>query len=82
MDDIMPYAYPKNCNHPDATAHVKQFRSIWAMNHGMQGLTPTEREQSMVVEFQLSLEGQAARWYAQEDINMFTTFQELVDKFE
>jgi hypothetical protein len=35
----------------------------------------------MIVEFQLSLEGQAARWYAQQDISTFTTFQELVDKF-
>jgi hypothetical protein len=36
----------------------------------------------MIVEFQLSLEGQAARWYAQEDTSTFTTFQELVDKFQ
>jgi hypothetical protein len=27
------------------------------------------------------LEGQAARWYAQQDINTIGTFQELVDKF-
>jgi hypothetical protein len=32
-DDTMPYAYPKYSNHPDAAAHVKQFRSIWAVNH-------------------------------------------------
>jgi hypothetical protein len=56
-DDIMSYAYPKYANHPDAAAHVKQFRSIWAVNHATQGLSPTEREQSMIVEFQLSLEG-------------------------
>jgi nucleoside recognition membrane protein YjiH len=36
----------------------------------------------MIVEFQLSLEGQAARWYAQQDIGTFTTFQQLVDKFK
>jgi hypothetical protein len=48
----------------------------------MQGLTPTEQEQSMIVEFQLSLEGQAARWYAHQDISTFATFQELVDKFQ
>jgi hypothetical protein len=77
----MPYAYPKYSNHPDAVAHVKQFRSIWAMNHGTQGLSPTEREQSMIVEFQLSLEGQAARWYAEQDVSTFRTFQDLVDKF-
>jgi hypothetical protein len=63
-DNIMPYTYPKYSYHPDAAAHIKQFRSIWAVNHGTQGLSPTEREQSMIVEFQLSLEGQAARWYA------------------
>jgi hypothetical protein len=50
-EDTMSYAYPKYANHPDAAAHVKQFRSIWAVNHGTQGLTPTEREQSMIVEF-------------------------------
>jgi hypothetical protein len=82
-DDIMSYAYPKYSNHPDAAAHVKQFRSICAVNHGTQGLSSTEREQSMIVEFQLSLEGQAARWYAQqlELFGTFGTFQELVDKF-
>jgi hypothetical protein len=65
-------------NHPDAAAHVKQFRSIWAVNLGTQGLSPTEREQSMIVEFQLSLEGQAARWYAQQDVSTFGTFQDLL----
>jgi hypothetical protein len=35
----------------------------------------------MIVEFQLSLEGQAARWYVQQDISTFATFQALVDKF-
>jgi hypothetical protein len=77
----MPYGYPKYSNHPDAAAHVKQFWSIWAVNHGTQGLIPTEREQSIIVEFQLSLEGQAARWYAQQDVSTFRTFQDLVDKF-
>jgi hypothetical protein len=80
-DDTMLYAYPKYSNHPDAATHVKQFQSIWAMNHRTQGLSPSEREQSMIVEFQLSLEGQAARWYAQQEINTFVTLQDLVDKF-
>jgi hypothetical protein len=35
----------------------------------------------MIVEFQLSLEGQATRWYAQQEISTFITFQDLVDKF-
>jgi hypothetical protein len=77
----MPYAYPKCSNHLDAAAHVKQFQSIWVVNHGTQGLSPMEREKSMIVEFQLSLEGQAMRWYAQQEISTFGTFQELVDKF-
>jgi hypothetical protein len=75
---MISYTYPKYSNHPDAAAHVKQFWSIWVVNHG----TQTEREQSMIVEFQLSLEGQVASWYAQQDISTFTTFQELMDKFE
>jgi hypothetical protein len=77
----MPYTYPIYSNHPDAAAHVKQFRSIWAVNHGTQGLSPSKREQSIIVEFQLSLEGQAARWYAYQEISTFVTFQDLVDKF-
>jgi hypothetical protein len=60
-DDTMPYAYPKYYNHPDSAVHVKKFRSIWAVNHGTQGLSLTKCEQSMIVDFQLSLEGQAAR---------------------
>jgi hypothetical protein len=80
-NDTMPYAYPKYSNHPDAAIHVKQFQSIWAVNHGTQGLSLADKEQSMIVEFQLSLEGHAARWYAQQDVGTFCTFQELVDKF-
>jgi hypothetical protein len=73
-DDTMPYAYSKYSNHPDAVAHVKKFWSSWVVNHGTQGLSPMEREQSMIVEFQLSLEGQAARWYAQQEISTSATF--------
>jgi hypothetical protein len=70
----MSYAYPKYSNHPDVAAHVKQFPSIWAVNHWTQGLSPSKREQSMIAEFQLSLEGEAARWYAQQEISTFRTF--------
>jgi hypothetical protein len=35
----------------------------------------------MIVEFQLFLEGQAPRWYAQQDVSTFGTFRDLVDKF-
>jgi hypothetical protein len=82
LDDIMSYAYLKYSNHLDVAAHVKQFRSIWAVNHATLGLSLTEREQSMIFEFQLFLEGQDVRQYAQQDINTFMTFQELVNKFE
>jgi hypothetical protein len=41
-----------------------------------------ECEQFMIVQFELSLEGQATCWYAHQDISTFTTFQELMDKFE
>jgi hypothetical protein len=40
-----------------------------------------EREQSMIMEFELSLEGQVAGWYAQQDISTFASFQALMDKF-
>jgi hypothetical protein len=80
-DDKMPYVYPKYSNHPDVAAHVKQFRSIWAVNHGTQGLSLAEKEQSMIMEFQLSLEGHAARWYSLQDVGTFSMFQDLVDKF-
>jgi hypothetical protein len=40
-----------------------------------------EKEQSIIAEFQLSLEGHAARWCAQQDVGTFGTFQDLVDKF-
>jgi hypothetical protein len=80
-DATMPYAYPKYSNHLDAAAHVKQFQSIWAVNHGTQGLSLAEKEQSMIVDIQLCLEGHVARWYAQQDNGTFSTFQDLVDKF-
>jgi hypothetical protein len=41
VDDIMTYAYPRYSYHPDVAAHVKQFQSIWALNHGTQGLSLT-----------------------------------------
>jgi hypothetical protein len=75
MDTYLKYA-----NHLNVVTHVKQFRFISAVNHGTQGLSPPEREQSMIVEFSF-LERQAARWYAQQDISTFGLFQELVDKF-
>ena len=59
-EEIMSYPYPKYSNHPNARWHFKQFHSIWAMNHKIQGLSTTNAEQSKIVEFQLSLEGQAA----------------------
>jgi hypothetical protein len=68
-EDIMPCAYQKYSNHPEAAAHLKKFRSIRAVNHGTQGLSLMEQEQSMIVEFQISLEGQAARWYVQQPGN-------------
>jgi hypothetical protein len=35
----------------------------------------------MIVDFELSLEGHAARWYAQQEVQMFSTSQDLVNKF-
>jgi hypothetical protein len=33
-DDTMLYAYPKYSKPLDTAAHIKQFKSIWAVNHG------------------------------------------------
>ena len=52
------------------------------MNHGIQGLSAANAEQSKIVEFQLFLDGQVARWYAQQDISSFNTFDNLATKFE
>ena len=78
----MSYPYPKYSNHPNARWHFKQFHSIWAMNHKIQGLSTTNAEQSKIVEFQLSLEEQASRWYVQHDSTSFETFDDLVTKFK
>ena len=43
MDEIS-YPYSKYSNHPDARSHVKKFQSIWAVNHGIQGLSATNAE--------------------------------------
>ncbi len=63
-EEDMPYPYPKYSNHPDTRSHMKQFRSIWAMNHGIQGLSAASVEKSKIVEFEMSLEGHASRSYA------------------
>jgi hypothetical protein len=44
------------------------------VNHGTQGQSLAEKEQSMIIEVQLSFEGHATRWYAQQDIGTFSTF--------
>ena len=44
--------------------------------------TRLEYEQSKVVEFQLSLDGQATQWYSQQDISSFLIFDDLAAKFE
>jgi hypothetical protein len=35
----------------------------------------------MIAEFKMSLEGHVARWYTQQDVGTFSTFEDLVDKF-
>ena len=57
LKDDMSYPYPKYSNHPNARSHVKQFQSIWTVNHEIQGLSAANAEQSKIVEVQLSLEG-------------------------
>ena len=40
-EEDMLYPYLKYSNHPDVRSHVKQFWSIWAVNHEIQGLNVT-----------------------------------------
>ena len=82
LKDDMSYPYPKYSNHPNARSHVKQFQSIWTVNHEIQGLSAANAEQSKIVDVQLSLEGQAARWYAQQDIVSFHSFDDVAAKFK
>ena len=77
----MLYPYPKYNDEPDVEAHVRAFLTTWQANHVSQWLVEPETEKSKIVEFGLSLDGQAAGWYTQHNLAYFATFEDLQDKF-
>ena len=62
-------------------AHVHIFLSTWQANHVSPRLATVDAETSKIVEFGLSLEGQATNWYSQHDVGEFSSFEELRDRF-
>ena len=77
----MPYPYPRYTDGPDAELHIRAFVSTWQPNHSTQRLSLAEIDASKIVEFMLSLDGPAARWYSRFDTGEVTTFQDVRTKF-
>ena len=63
----MPYPYPRYNGEAD-TAHICVYLTTRQENHASKRLGVTEANISKITEFGLSLEGQAAIWYSQNDI--------------
>ena len=80
-DDDMPFQYPKYRDDPDAEAHVHAFQQTWEANHVSQRLNAAEQECSKMAEFDMTLEGPAARWHLTQDPSTITTFDALKTKF-
>ena len=64
----MPYAYPRYNDEADVEAHIRAYLTTWQANHASKRLAVTEAHTSKIVEFGLSLDGQATSWYSQNDI--------------
>ena len=76
-EDTMPYPYPRYNGEADAEAHIRAYRTTWQVNHVSKRLVMIEANISKIAEFGLSLDGQAASWYSQNDIAEFTDFDQL-----
>ena len=61
--------------------HVYTFWQTWETNHVSQRLMEAEVEQSKIIEFGMTLKGQAARWYAKHLPGSLATFEALKTKF-
>ena len=77
----MPYAYTRYNGEADAEPHVRAFLTTWQANHASKRLGLVEANISKIVEFGLSLDGQAASWYSQNDISEFADFDQLRQEF-
>ena len=71
----MSYPYSKYRDGVDAEAHIRDFLTIWEINHAAQRLSATAEEKSKIVEFVLSLDGLSANWFAKNGIRAFESFE-------
>ena len=77
----MPYPYPRYNGEADAEAHIRAYLTTWQANHASKRLGLVEANISKIAEFGLSLDGQAASWYSQNDIAEFADFDQLREEF-
>ena len=77
----MRYPYPRYNGSTDAVAHIHAYLTTWQANHASKLLEMIEAHISKIAEFGLSLDGEAASWYSQNDIVEFTDFDQVREKF-
>ena len=77
----MPYPYPRYNGEADAEAHIHMYLTTWQEDHASKCLGMTEANISKIAEFGLSLDGQAASWYSQNNIMEFADFDHLWEQF-
>ena len=80
-DYTMSYPYSKYHEDLDVEAHVYVFLQTWEANHASQKLTKPKAERSKIAEFNMTLEGPAARWHANHLLGSFATLEALKTKF-
>ena len=80
-EDSMPYPYPRYNGEADAEAHIRAYLTTWQANHASKRLGLVEANISKIAEFGLSLDGQAASWYSQNEISEFEDFDQLKQEF-
>ena len=77
----MPYPYPPYNGEADAEAHIRAYLTTWQANHTSKRLGLVEANISKIAEFGLSLDGQVASWYSQNEISEFADFDQLKQEF-
>ena len=77
----MSYPYPHYNGEADAKTHIRAYLTTWQANHASKHLGLIQANISKKAEFELSLDGQAASWYSQNDIAEFAHFDQLRQEF-
>ena len=77
----MPYPYPHYNGEADAEVHIRAYLTTWQANHASKRLGLIKANISKIEEFRLSLDGQEASWYSQNDIAEFADFDQLREEF-